>query len=51
MFGEGNNYKVVYSRIQDTVTPFLVTVAIGLYGYEANNSIQGYVAYGGSADS
>jgi hypothetical protein len=36
---EGND------RIQDTVAPFLVTT-IGLYGYEANNGIRGYVATG-----
>jgi hypothetical protein len=39
----GNNCKLVYSRIQDTVAPFLVTT-IGPYGYEANNGIRGYVA-------
>jgi hypothetical protein len=32
----GNNCKLVYNRIRDTVSPFLVTVTIGLYGYEAN---------------
>jgi hypothetical protein len=39
----GNNCKLVHNRIQDTVAPFLVTVTIGLYGYEANNGIRGYV--------
>jgi hypothetical protein len=49
MFGEGNNCKIVYNRIRDTVgnncklvyncipdtvAPFLVTVTIGLYGYK-----------------
>jgi hypothetical protein len=43
MFEEGDN------RIRDTVAPFLVTVTIGLYGYEANNGIRGYVASGESA--
>jgi hypothetical protein len=42
----GNNCKLVHNRIQDTVAPFLVTVTIGLYGYEANNGIWGYVASG-----
>jgi hypothetical protein len=40
---EGND------RIRDTVAPFLVTVTIGLYGYEANNGMRGYVAFGESA--
>jgi hypothetical protein len=51
MFKEGNNCKIVYSRTQDTIAPFLATVTIGLYGCKANNSIRGYVASGGSADS
>jgi hypothetical protein len=42
----GNNCKLVYNCIRDTVAPFLVTVTIGLYGYEANNGIQGYMASG-----
>jgi hypothetical protein len=37
----GNNCKLVYNRIRDTVAPFLVTVTIGLYGYEANSGIRG----------
>jgi hypothetical protein len=37
---EGND------RIRDSVAPFLVTVTIGLYGYEANNGMRGYVATG-----
>jgi hypothetical protein len=41
----GNNCKLVHSRIQDTVAPFLATT-IGLYGYEANNGIRGYVVTG-----
>jgi hypothetical protein len=41
----GNNCKLVHNRIQDTVAPFPVTI-IGLYGYEANNGIRGYVATG-----
>jgi hypothetical protein len=45
----GNNCKLVYNRIWDTVAPFLVTVTIGLYGYEANNGYRGYVASGESA--
>jgi hypothetical protein len=40
---EGNN------RIRDTVAPFLLTVTTGLYGYEANNGMRGYVATGESA--
>jgi hypothetical protein len=35
--------------MQDTVAPFLVTATIGLYGYEANNVMRGYVATGESA--
>jgi hypothetical protein len=42
----GNNCKLLYNRIRDTVAPFLVTVTIGLYGYEANNSMRGYVETG-----
>jgi hypothetical protein len=42
----GNNCKLVYNRIRDTFAPFLVTVAIDLYGYEANNGMWGYVATG-----
>jgi hypothetical protein len=45
----GNNCKLVYKRIRDTVAPFLVTVTVGLYGYEANNGMRGYVATGESA--
>jgi hypothetical protein len=45
----GNNCKLVHNRIRDTVAPFLVTVKIGLYGYEANKGIPGYVATGESA--
>jgi hypothetical protein len=45
----GNNCKLVHNRIQDTVAPFPVTVTIGLYGYEAKNSMWGYVATGESA--
>jgi hypothetical protein len=45
----GNNCKLFYIRIRDTVAPFLVTVTIGLYGYEANNGMRGYVATGESA--
>jgi hypothetical protein len=41
----GNNCKLVHNRIQDTFAPFLVT-KIGLYGYEANNGMRGYVATG-----
>jgi hypothetical protein len=41
----GNNCKVVPNRMQDAVAPFLVTT-IGLYGYESNNGIRGYVATG-----
>jgi hypothetical protein len=37
----GNNCKLVYNRIRDTVAPFIVTMTIGLYGYEANNGILG----------
>jgi hypothetical protein len=48
MFEEGNNCKIVYNRIRDTVAPFLATVTIGLYGYKANNGIRGYVASGES---
>jgi hypothetical protein len=50
MFEEGNNSKLVYNRIQDTVVLVLATGTIGLYGYKANNSIWGYVASGGPAD-
>jgi hypothetical protein len=39
----GNNCTLVHNRIQDTVAAFLITT-IGLYGYEANNGIRGYVA-------
>jgi hypothetical protein len=46
---DGNNCKLVYNRIRDTFAPFLVTVIIGLYGYEANNGMRGYVATGESA--
>jgi hypothetical protein len=42
----GNNCKLVYNRIWDTVAPFLVTMTIGLYGYEANNGMRSYVATG-----
>jgi hypothetical protein len=42
MFGEGNNCKIVYNRIRDTVPPFIVAVTICLYGHEANNSILVY---------
>jgi hypothetical protein len=42
----GNNCKLVYNRIRDTVAPFLVTVTTGLYGYEANNGMRGDVATG-----
>jgi hypothetical protein len=42
----GNNCKLVHNRIQDTVAPFLVTVTISLYGYEANNGMRGYVTTG-----
>jgi hypothetical protein len=45
----GNNCKLVYNRIRDTVAPFLVTVTIGPYGYESNNGMRGYVATGESA--
>jgi hypothetical protein len=45
----GNNCKLVYNRIRDTVAPYLVTVTIGLYGYEAKNGMRGYVATGESA--
>jgi hypothetical protein len=41
------NCKLVHNRIQDTVAPFPATATIGLYGYEANNGIRGYVASGG----
>jgi hypothetical protein len=41
-----SNCKLVHNHIQDTVAPFLVTVTIGLYGYEATNGMQGYVATG-----
>jgi hypothetical protein len=44
-----NNCKLVYNRIRDTVAPFLITVTIGLYGYEAKNGMWGYVATGESA--
>jgi hypothetical protein len=44
-----NNCKLVHNRIRDTVAPFPVTVTIGLYGYEANNGMRGYVATGESA--
>jgi hypothetical protein len=44
----GNNCKLVDNRIRDTFAPFLVTT-IGLYGYEANNGMRGYVATGESA--
>jgi hypothetical protein len=39
---EGND------RIRDTVAPFLVTMTIGLYGFEANNGMRGYMATGES---
>jgi hypothetical protein len=45
----GNNCKLVLNSIQDTVAPVLVTVIIGLYGYEANSGMRGYVATGESA--
>jgi hypothetical protein len=38
MFEEGNNCKIVYNRIRDTVAPFQATMTTGLYGYKANNS-------------
>jgi hypothetical protein len=41
-----NDCKLVYNRIRDTVAPFLVTVTIGLYGYEANSGMRGYRATG-----
>jgi hypothetical protein len=41
-----NNGKLVYNRIRDIFAPFLVTVTIGLYGYEANNGMRGYMATG-----
>jgi hypothetical protein len=34
MYKEGNNCKIVYNHIRDTVAPFLATVAVGLYGYK-----------------
>jgi hypothetical protein len=34
MFEEGNNCKIVYNRIRDTVAPFLATMTIGLYRYK-----------------
>jgi hypothetical protein len=37
---------IFYNRIRDTVAPFLVTVTIGLYGYEDNNGMWGYMATG-----
>jgi hypothetical protein len=40
--------NLVYNRIRDAVAPFLITVTIGLYGYEANNGMRGYVAIGES---
>jgi hypothetical protein len=40
---------IVYNRIRDTVASFLVTLTIGLYGYETNNVMGGYVATGESA--
>jgi hypothetical protein len=57
MFRERNtckivyNCKLVYNHIRDTFAPFLATATTGLSGYKANNSIQGYVASGGLADS
>jgi hypothetical protein len=42
----GNNCKLVSNRIRDTVAPFLVTVTIGLYRFEANIGMRGYVATG-----
>jgi hypothetical protein len=42
----GNKCELVYNRIRDTVAPFLASVTIGLYGYEANNGMRGYVATG-----
>jgi hypothetical protein len=42
MLEEGKNH------IRDTAAPFLVTVTIGLYGYEANNGIRGCVPSGES---
>jgi hypothetical protein len=41
-----NNCTLVLNRIQDTVAPLPVTVTIGLYGYDANNGMWGYVAIG-----
>jgi hypothetical protein len=49
LFTISNNCKLVHNRIRDTVAPFLVTVTTGLYGYEANNGMWGYVATGESA--
>jgi hypothetical protein len=46
VFEDCNNCKLVHNRIRDTVAPFPVTVTIGLYGYEANNRMRGYVATG-----
>jgi hypothetical protein len=46
VFEDGNNCKLVHNRIRDTVEPFPVTVTIGFYGYETNNSMWGYMASG-----
>jgi hypothetical protein len=50
MFEEGNNSKLIYNCIHDTVAPVLATRKIGLHGYKANNGIRSYMASGGSAN-